>query len=128
MMDQQARTTVIRSVKVYDVSLASVLNFGDTEVIEPKANVLAVQRQKPTFWGNEGDLSHYLTYARTIPLPNRDESIHLSYDDQDPCIRIGHVHVTSLSASGVVQIGNAVRVQTESRTNHIRHFIQEVHT
>jgi len=89
------------------------------------ANVFAVQRQVPVYWGNEGDLTQYPSFSRDIPVPHLDEKMTITRENDQPIIRVGNVFVSSLSGSGILHIGSTREVGTVSRTKHIRHFIVE---
>lgn len=119
------RTSVVGSIKVLNVGIASVLKIGDSVEVTPNANVLAVQRQVSTFWGNEGDLSQYSVFKQKIPIPLVHESVHIEKVNESPFIRVGRMNISSLSSSAVVQLGSTSQIKTSTRTKHIRHFIED---
>ncbi|KKK36437.1 spore gernimation protein [Mesobacillus campisalis] len=119
------RTVHVDNVEVKSVSLASVLQIGDSNRIQGFSRALAVQRQAEIFFGNEGNFTSYRVFSEPLPLSPITEQVQMSRQYITPCIRIGKIGVTGVSASAVVHLGNTRHVSMEARVKHIRQLLPE---
>jgi spore germination protein PE len=118
------RRSYVGVVRVVSVGLSSIVKVGDTGELKPSAKIFAVQRQVPVFQTAEGDLSHFPTFSREIPLPvpNTRWVMHTQNEAE---IEVGQINIIGVSASSIVHIGSVENVKAESRTKHIRQFVTQ---
>lgn len=114
------RTSIVRHTKVISVGLSSVFQIGDATQITPRSQALAVQRQVQLFYGNEGNFEEFPIFKMGIPKPSMDMPITINRYNVSPFIKVDKIHVTSVSASGIYQIGSNNFIDAESRVKHIR--------
>lgn len=117
-----ARISAVRSISINEVGLGSIFIAGDCVVVSPRSKALAVQRQISRFIGNEGSFQANPIYSRPIPLPAPSDEVHLTGTNLSGYIHVGAVDIISISSSSVLQTGSNERIDTESRTKHIRHI------
>jgi spore germination protein PE len=119
------RTSVLGSIKVGDFGLASIFQAGDNVEIKAVSIALAVQRELANFQGGEGEnLNEYAIFPMPLPKPPIVEPIEMTIDNTEcPYIRVQSVDIEGAAASSVIQIGNNVSMETESRVKHIRQLL-----
>lgn len=117
------RTSLVGQVFVDNVIFASSVFAGDMVEFSPKATVLAIQREVPNFYGDEGDLSHFPIFTADIPVPVRLTSTKLEIVQTSPFIRVGGVYIIAISTSALFHIGANRSIRAESRIKHIRHLL-----
>jgi spore germination protein PE len=116
------RLSLVGSMKVDGLS-SSILQFGDNAVIQAKNRVLAVQREISQFWGDEGSFEAYPIFNRPIQLPPEIGTVAMSVDNLGSVIKVGRIHVFSLAASAVLQVGSNRILEAESRIINIRQYV-----
>jgi spore germination protein PE len=119
------RISKVETIKVNDITLSSVLQIGDTNHLSPTSKALAVKREYPLFFDDEGRFEDYSIFTREIPQPTITEKVNMRVENVCPIIHVDHINVNSISAASVVQIGSAQTINTEVRVKHIRHLIGE---
>lgn len=117
------RTSTVGAVRVLNTQFSSILQFGDSVVLSPRSEVLAVQRQEARYWGNEGNFDQFPIYRQNIPEPLLDESVVFSTRNDNPTIQVGFVNIMAFSVSGVLHVGSVKVVDTENRTHHVRQLL-----
>lgn len=117
------RTSVVGFVKIRTVELSSIVFAGDAGILHPVSNVLAVQRELPSYNGNEGKLSVFPLFTNPIPVPELVEDFSMDIDNQSNTINVGYVDIIGVSASSIIQIGSNHRIDAESRIKHIRQLL-----
>ncbi|CAM3657475.1 spore germination protein GerPE [Mesobacillus zeae] len=117
------RTSAVENIRVSSLIFSSVLEIGDTTLIEGCSRVLAVQREGETFFGNEGDFLSFKVFTEPIPLAALTEKAAFSKNDLCSFIHVGAINVIGISTSSVMQIGNAGSIQMEARVKHIRQLL-----
>jgi len=122
------RTSIVKNINVKNVANNSVFEIGDSWNIQPRTKVLAVQREYELFFGDEGNFSAYPIYTMPLPKPMIDESIYFHKYNESFTINVNNIDVTSLSGSGVLQIGSTKNIDAESRIKHIRQLQSQRNT
>ena len=117
------RVSVVDVSKVHAVVEASAVFIGDMKQFQPTANIFAVQREIPTYYGNEGDLSPYLVFRSPIPIPSENNTVPAAITNDNGYIRVGAIQVLSVSTSSLYQVGSTDYIQCESRLKHIRQLL-----
>ncbi|WP_240417619.1 spore germination protein GerPE [Paenibacillus periandrae] len=120
-----SRWSVVRQMKINNISLASILQIGDNESIKSSTKALAVQRQVPTFLENEGNLDAYQLFSRVIPIPEVYEEVDMKVDNICDSIQVNCIRVLAISASSVLQIGSNSQIENETRVKHFRQFVTD---
>ncbi|MEI5906488.1 spore germination protein GerPE [Bacillus spongiae] len=116
-----SRYSFVDGVKVRSIVFSSLVQAGDTQYLNGNARVLAVQREKECFFGNEGDhLSQFRVFNEPIPFLSAPIPTEFSKIDLTPAIRVGVIDVIGASTVGIIHIGNIGDVRLESRIKHIR--------
>ncbi|MEH7235541.1 spore germination protein GerPE [Bacillus sp. JJ1562] len=119
------RISVVDLIYVNSVSFSSILEIGDSQKITPVSQALAVQREVPIFFTNEGDFSKYPIFSRELPKVKVTETVNMNIFNQNPVIKVDSVRVTGVSSAAVMQIGSTETIHTESKVKHIRKLLDE---
>ncbi|TLS37923.1 spore germination protein GerPE [Pseudalkalibacillus caeni] len=120
------RSSVVPIVKVNDTSSSSIVQIGDSVNLAPRADVFAVQRELPIYYGREADdLSPFPIYTQPIPEPIIDEPIKITTYHENPIIHVRSIGVVGIGASGILHIGSTRSVNCEARVKNIRQFLKE---
>lgn len=114
------RVSKVDNIEVKSVIFGSHIQIGDSNELNGLARVLAVQRQREVFFGNEGDFSLFKIYSYPLPLPPINEPLTIHTTSPNPIIKVGSIDVTALSTSAFMHIGNTNHITMESRILHIR--------
>ena len=110
-------TSHVGNLAMTTVSSTSILQIGDSHIVDSQANVLAIQRQEEQFYGNEAPFSMYSIFSK-LPAAAIFPSFHSL---RNPSINKIHcVNIRGLSASSILHIGDSNRVRMVSRIKHIR--------
>ncbi|WP_213410469.1 spore germination protein GerPE [Xylanibacillus composti] len=118
------RISRVGHVKVTSKELSSITLIGDSVAITPRTNVLAVQRERPHYLGQEGDLQQFPFYEQPMPkLAARSAGPELFARNNSPFIDVGSLRILGLSASAVLHIGSTSFIDAESRVKHIRQLL-----
>lgn len=96
---------------------------GDMVEFAPTTEALAIQREVPNFYGDEGDLTHFSIFTAEIPSPLKIPLTELTIRQESPFIRVGSVHLTAISTSALFHIGKNRSIRAESRIKHIRQLL-----
>ncbi|MGN7296843.1 spore germination protein GerPE [Fredinandcohnia aciditolerans] len=119
------RISVVDLIYVNSVSFSSILEIGDSKKITPVSQALAVQREVPLFFTNEGDFSQYPIFSRKLPIVKVTESVNMEIFNQNPVIKVNSIKVTGVSSAAVMQIGSTETIHTESKVKHIRKLLDD---
>jgi spore germination protein PE len=120
------RLSIAGSIKVNGIIFGSTLQIGDLAVIQARSQVLAVQRQIPQFWGNEGSFRAYPIFNRPIERCLKAGSVTTAVDNLGSVIKVGKIHVLSLSSAATLQVGSNRILEAESRILNIRQFVTDI--
>lgn len=110
-------TSQIGELLITTVSSTSILQVGDSHVVDSLSNVIAVQRQEEQFYGYEAPFSMYNIFSRLPAAPLFSPYHPLRNPSNN---RIHCVDIRGLSASSILHIGDANRARMVSRIKHIR--------
>ncbi len=115
------RGSVVKTMDIKNMIFGSVVEIGDTVHLRAYTDALAVQRNKELFFGNEAHFKNYNTFKKPIPIPPlpRPVPIIRKYNEH-PDIKVGNIHLITISSSAIVQIGTTSNIHSEARVLHIR--------
>jgi spore germination protein PE len=120
------RTSSVDSIQINSVSLSSIVEVGDTSIIQSFSRALAIQREQELFFGNEGNFSAYSIFSEKLPFNPITEPLSLQIDNQaSPVIKVKNINLIGVSSSSIVQIGSSRMIQMETRIKHIRHLMDD---
>jgi spore germination protein PE len=114
------RLSYVDHVNVKIVSFASILQIGDSQIINKLSKALAVQREAEVFYENEGNLSEYRVFNEPISFLPINESISFVRQNINPIIKVNHIDITGISSSSMLNIGSSRHISMEARVKHIR--------
>jgi spore germination protein PE len=117
------RSSYVDHIDVKIISFASLLQIGDSCIINGFSRALAVQREIEIFYGNEGNYAAYSSFSEPIPLPLIKENISYRSHHLNPMIRVNKLNVIGVSSSSVLHVGNSQHVSMETRVKHIRQLL-----
>lgn len=117
------RTVRIGCFNVDSVTIGSIVQVGDSAHISPYSDIVAVQREVPRYRGNEGNLEQFPLFTQPFPIVNMNESVRLKSGPYQQTTVVHCIRIFGLSASAVVQFGNACTICAGSRTKHIRQLL-----
>ena len=117
------RTSSVDRLSVSQVAFSSIIQLGDSCYLNGFSRALAVQREAEFFHGNEGNFPSYEIFRRPLPLPPIVEAISISRNNATPLIRVNRIHVTAVSNSSILHVGNTKHVSMEVRIKHIRQLL-----
>jgi len=113
------RLSVIGFLDINAVIFSSVVFIGDNWLIAPRTRVIAVRRDFPSFFGNEGRFEDYPLFQRDWPRLPVPADVHFVKRDEG-VIQVDLVRLTSLSTSAMFQAGSTHTVRSESRVKQFR--------
>lgn len=122
------RLSHVNHVRVDTVYNSSIIQIGDSKEIHAIAHGLAVQREKPVFWGEEGDFKRFTIFRKPPPLATYPDPVLVKKRNESVTIRVDNMYVSGLSAAGILHIGSCEHMLLESRIKHIRHLIHHKET
>jgi spore germination protein PE len=114
------RTSSVDRINVNIVSFSSVVQLGDSCIINGFSRALAVQREEEMYFGNEGNFSNYSVFSEPIPLPPIDEPISILRHNQNPLIKVKNIDIIGISSASMLHVGNSNHVSEEVRVKHVR--------
>ncbi|MCC9021350.1 spore germination protein GerPE [Bacillus nakamurai] len=116
------RISRLRVAKVNFIGIASVFQAGDTNEINMKTKVFAVQRPIATYRDDEGNFhkKEYQVFQQPAVMPLPETGVQSAFCHEMPSIQVRSVKVQGLSTSSVFQAGSASVVLGDSRLKHIR--------
>ncbi|MFF2446234.1 spore germination protein GerPE [Neobacillus sp. NPDC058068] len=121
------RTSSVDSLQVKEVAFCSVIQLGDSCIINGFSRALAVQREAEIFFGDEGNFPSYPIFKRQLPLPPITEKISIVRHNLNPIIKVNNIKVTAVSSSAILHVGNSKHISMEARVKHIRQLLLEGH-
>ncbi|PLR81964.1 spore germination protein GerPE [Bacillus canaveralius] len=114
------RTSYVTDLKVTTVSYSSVIQLGDSEIINGFSRAIAVQREEEVFYSDEGSFSAYPVFNKPIPfMPIREQLVQQT-SHIFPVLKVKKIDILGISASSILHIGNSQNISLESRIKHIR--------
>lgn len=119
------RISVVDLIYVNSLSFSSILEIGDSKKITPVTKALAVQREVPVFFTNEGDFSQFPIFSRELPKVKVTETVNMNIVNQNPIIKVDSIKVDGVSSAAVMQVGSTETIHTESKVKHIRKLLDD---
>ncbi|WP_051620721.1 spore germination protein GerPE [Paenibacillus sp. UNC451MF] len=119
------RWSIVKYIKVFNVSEASIIQIGDNKNNRPSSRVIAVQREVADFKGDEGNFEQLPLFSREIPLPDVTETVDMKIDHVCDTIKVGKVTVLGIVASSVFQVGTNETIEAESRVKQFRQLVTD---
>ncbi|WHY02055.1 spore germination protein GerPE [Neobacillus sp. DY30] len=118
------RSSVVKTVKVNSASFSSIIQLGDSRVINGFSRALAVQREADVFFAKEGNFLNYRTFSEPIPLLPITERVSLLTHNCLPLIKVNNISILAMSSSAILHVGNSENVSLEARVKHIRQLFR----
>lgn len=117
------RTSHVENIRLKIASFSSVVQLGDSCVINSFSRALAVQRQSEIFFGNEGNFGIHRVFSELIPLPIIRENLTVRQHHLNPVIKVKNINIIGVSSASLLHVGNTQHVSTEVRIKHIRQLL-----
>ncbi|WP_174730713.1 spore germination protein GerPE [Mesobacillus harenae] len=117
------RTSKVNKINIATLAFSSVLQIGDSTIINGFSRAIAVQREAEIFYSNEGNFDAYSIFREPIPLPALNEAATMFTHHLNPVIKVNSIDIIGTSASSVIHIGNTQKVSLEARVKHIRQLL-----
>ncbi|MBD8067595.1 spore germination protein GerPE [Bacillus sp. PS06] len=114
------RLSIVEAIYVNSVSFSSIFEIGDSRYITPVMKALAVKREHPILFTNEGNFNEFSIFTRPIAQVATPEVINMAVFNEKPSINVKTIRVTGVSSSSVVHIGSTNMIRAEARIKHIR--------
>jgi|SRR5579875_1947199 len=121
------RLSKVDRINVTIMSYSSILQIGDSQIVNGFSRALAVQREAEIFYGNEGNLSGFSVMVKPIPLPNITENITYRFHHLNPVIKVKGLDVKGVTNSSILHVGNSKDISLEARVKHIRQLLPYGH-
>jgi spore germination protein PE len=117
------RLSNVDRVNVMIATFSSVIQLGDSSIVNGLSDALVVQREEEIFYAKEGNLPSFPVITRPILLPSIDETISFRAHNPNPIIKVKKVDITAISNSSILHVGNNQNVSMEARVKHIRQLL-----
>lgn len=115
-----ARVSVVKNIKILDTSASTIVHIGDAVKVKPRAKVIEVEREVPSFIEKDANFSDYAAFTIPIPQPTIQEDVQMTIKNKSSWIKVNQVNIRDISVSSVFQVGSNKSIDTESRYKHIR--------
>jgi spore germination protein PE len=109
----------VHALDIISIVESSICQIGDSSHLEAEVKVLAVQREYPLFFGQEGNFQDYLTFTEEIPVAPL-EFVNMNTIHESPAIKVNRINITGISSSSLAHIGSTETFSAESRVLNIR--------
>lgn len=117
---------VINQLNIISTAIGSVVQIGDSNMLQARNRAILVQREQPFYLGIEGQFEGYNIFRDTeITIPTRQTSVCMHVTNVNPFISVDFVSLGSLEYTGIFHVGPIDYVFNNSRVLQIRHFISE---
>lgn len=117
------RSSSVKNIKITNASISSVIQLGDSSIINGLNRAIAVQRELQLFLGDEEDFSTYSIFQRPFIFPQDKEEVMISSYHQNPMIKVNTINVIAFSSSSILHVGNTQSINMEARVKHIRQLL-----
>lgn len=121
------RTSYVDKIAVKIASFASIIQLGDSCIINGLSRAIAVQREAEIFLGNEGSFAAYRVFSEPIPLPQIEEAFSIRTHNPKPLIKVQTIDIIGVSSSSILHVGNSKHISMEARVKHIRQLLPHGH-
>ncbi|AYB44942.1 spore germination protein GerPE [Paenibacillus lautus] len=119
------RHVLVDNVYIINISNSSACICGESGHIDAYTRALAIQRQVPVFFEDEGNYEDYPIFSRSIPAWQLPSEVDLDVRHDHKTIQVGCLDVIATASASVVQVGSNDTMDLESRVKAIRHFITD---
>lgn len=119
------RSSYVDNITVLVASYSSILQLGDSCIINGLSRALAIQREVEFFSENEGSFSAYPIFSEPIPFPSVNEPFTFRSHHAKPLIKVQKIDVIGFSSSSVLHVGNSKHISMEARVKHIRQLLDK---
>lgn len=121
------RVSHIGLVSVIDVSIGSIIQFGDRAEGTPKLYALAVQRAIDHTKAGSVYFESYPIFNRPLPklidpVADAGEDVRIKRVNHCPRINVGCISVVGVGSTSSLLAGNSMRTTAESRIKDIRQY------
>jgi spore germination protein PE len=113
------RMSCVNQIHIISILNSSILQIGDSCHIAAKDKIMAVQREYPFFFAQEGRFEDYLTFTETLPVQPL-EFINMGTIHEGPAIKVNRIDIIGVSTAALVHIGSTETFSAESRVINIR--------
>jgi spore germination protein PE len=117
------RLSNVDRIEVMVTSFSSILQLGDSCIVDAFSRALAVQREAETFFGNEGNLPSFRVTTKPIPFLPINEALSYRVYNSNPIIKVHNLEVIGFSNASILHVGNTKKVSMEARVKHIRQLL-----
>jgi spore germination protein PE len=114
------RISNVDRFEVMIVSFSSIIQVGDSRIVNAFSRAMAIQRETEFFYGNEGNFPSYSVFKRPIPFQPITEPISVQTYNMSPVIKVKNIDIIGISSSSILHIGSSCNVSMEARVKHIR--------
>jgi spore germination protein PE len=121
------RTSYVDKLNVEVVSYSSILQLGDSAIINGLSRAMAVQREAEIAYGFEGSFSAYPVFSEPIHFQPITEPFTMRIHNTNPVVKVPTIKLIGLSSSSILHIGNSKHISLEARVKHIRQLLPERH-
>ena len=119
------RFSQVGTIKVTAVTFSSIFEIGDSNNITPSVKALAVRREVPIFFSNEGGFDQFSIFTRPLPKVAVNESVTMATYNNKPFINVNMIRIHGVSSSAVFQVGSTNVINAEARVKHIRQLLSQ---
>jgi spore germination protein PE len=117
------RSSYVNKINIKVVSYSSILQLGDSCIINGLSRALAVQREAEIEYGHEGNFADYSVFTEPIPFTPITENILYQTHHLNPIIKVNNLNVIGFSSASVLHVGNTKDISMEARVKHIRQLL-----
>ncbi|UOQ86549.1 spore germination protein GerPE [Gracilibacillus salinarum] len=112
--------TRVKQLKMESLSYSSIFQIGDAKEIEPRADVLAVQKEGGISSDKGFELEQYPIFNTELYPLQDHETVTGEHCNHHPNISVSSIFINGVSSSGVVQLGSNKHINAISKIKHIR--------
>lgn len=114
------RISNVDHLYVMVLSYSSIIQLGDSCILNGFSRAIAVQREAEIFHGNEGNFPSYSVFKKPISFLPVHETVTFLPHNPNPIIKVNKINIIGISNSSILHVGNSKNVSMESRIKHIR--------
>lgn len=115
------RISNVDRLYVMILSFSSIIQVGDSSIVNGFSRAIAVQREAEIFYGNEGNFPSYSVFKKPIPFIPIQEDVSNIPHNLNPIIKVNNIEIIGISSSSILHVGSSKNVSMEARVKHIRH-------
>ena len=119
------KTSIVNNVHVTLISRGSTFDIGEIQYYYSVDNVLAYQRERELFYGQEGNFGDYKVFYSVPDFEAIDEDIHMDIKNTNPYLFVDSIRSQAFAGSCLLQIGNGRFIHSETRVMNIRQLLNQ---